>query len=148
MSGHFIAYCKSPVNNNWYCYNDSQVTKCVDPENEINSCGIPYVLFYQKVNLSIPITYDKTPEDVVKNNTNNKKGFVLYFTYEGKEGYIELNGDDLFLNVINKIYMKYEWVPRTGVGFLLQRGDNMAEIDRYQTISQNGLKYGEKIIIA
>jgi len=148
MSGHFIAYCKSPVNNNWYCYNDSQVTKCVDPENEINSCGIPYVLFYQKVNLSIPITYDKTPEDVVKDNTNNKKGFVLYFTYEGKEGYIELNGDDLFQNVINKIYMKYEWVPRTGVGFLLQRGDKMTEIESDKTISQNDLKYGEKIIIA
>jgi len=144
MSGHFIAYCKSPVNNNWYCYNDSQVTKCVDPENEINSCGIPYVLFYQKVN----ITYDKTPEDVVKDNTNNKKGFVLYFTYDGKEGYIELNGDDLFQNVINKIYMKYEWVPRTGVGFLLQRGDKMTEIESDKTISQNDLKYGEKIIIA
>ena len=148
MSGHFIAYCKSPVNNNWYCFNDSQVTKCVNPENEINSCGIPYVLFYQKVNLSIPITYDKTPEDVVKDNTNNKKGFVLYFTYEGKEGYIELNGDDLFQNVINKIYTKYEWVPRTGVEFLLQRNNDMAKIERYQTISQNGLKYGEKIIIA
>jgi len=126
MSRHFIAYCKSPVNNNWYCYNDSQVTKCIDPENEINSCGIPYVLFYQKVNT----------------------GFVLYFTYEGKEGYIELNGDDLFQNVINKIYTKYEWVPRTGVEFLLQRNNDMAKIERYQTISQNGLKYGEKIIIA
>jgi uncharacterized UBP type Zn finger protein len=147
MSGHFIAYCKSPVDYNWYCYNDAQVTKC--EENEINSCGIPYVLFYQKKNTSFPeITPEKIPEDGPKDNTNNRDGFILYFTYEGKEGYIELNEDDLFDNVINKIYIKYDWVPKTGVNFILQRGDNMTEIEKYKTIRENGLKYGEKIIIA
>ena len=151
MSGHFIAYCKSPVDNNWYCYNDAQVTKCVDPENEINSCGIPYVLFYQKKNISFPeTTPEKTPEDGLKDNTNNKNSqSVLYFIYNEKEGYIELNEDDLFDNVINRINIKYNWVPKTGVGFYIQRGDeNMIEIEQYKTIRENGLKYGEKIIIA
>ena len=55
MGGHFIAYCKSPVDKKWYCYNDAQVTECADPENDINSKGIPYVLFYQrKGNLVYP----------------------------------------------------------------------------------------------
>jgi ubiquitin C-terminal hydrolase len=50
MAGHFIAFCKSPVDQNWYCYNDAMVSQCDDPRyqnnNEIE--GIPYVLFYQK----------------------------------------------------------------------------------------------------
>ena len=152
MSGHFIAYCKSPVDNNWYCYNDAQVTKCDNPEKEINSCGIPYVLYYQKLNTSFPKTiFETTPKDGPKDNINtntNNDQFVLYFTYDDKEGYIELNEDDLFDNAINTILKKYDWVPRTGVGFMLQRGDNMTEIEKYKTIRENGLKYGEKIIIA
>ena len=152
MSGHFIAYCKSPVDNNWYCYNDAQVTKCDNPEKEINSCGIPYVLYYQKLNTLFPkTTFETTPKDGPKDNINtntNNNQFVLYFTYDDKEGYIELNEDDYFDNAINKIYAKYDWVPRTGVGFMLQRGDNMTEIEKYKTIRENGLKYGEKIIIA
>ena len=52
MGGHFIAYCKSLVNKNWYFYNDAIVQKCVNPEEEINSRGITYVLFYQKIKIS------------------------------------------------------------------------------------------------
>ena len=48
MGGHFIAYCKSPVDKMWYCYNDAFVNPAKDVENEINSRGIPYVLFYQR----------------------------------------------------------------------------------------------------
>ena len=52
MSGHFIAFCKSPVDGNWYCYNDAQVSKCNDPRSPSNNHieSIPYVLFYQKTN--------------------------------------------------------------------------------------------------
>ena len=49
-SGHFIAYCCSPIDNKWYCYNDSIVTLC-NQENivgQIASKGIPYLLFYRK----------------------------------------------------------------------------------------------------
>ena len=51
MSGHFIAFCKSPEDKNWYCYNDATVTKCEgDPNISTygNVDGIPYVLFYQR----------------------------------------------------------------------------------------------------
>ena len=47
--------------------------------------------------------------------------------------------------------MNYNWVARTGVCFYKQRGEGegeyMFEIEKYKTISENGLKYGEKIII-
>ena len=50
MSGHFIACCKSPVDNNWYCYNDAIVSECKDPINIFvagSTNSVPYVLFYQ-----------------------------------------------------------------------------------------------------
>ena len=37
----------------------------------------------------------------------------------------------------------------TGVCFYIQRGDfDMIEIEKFKTIRENGLKYGELIIIA
>jgi ubiquitin C-terminal hydrolase len=51
MSGHFIAYCRDPLNkNNWIKYNDSIVSD-VEPNNfqkEVIDFGMPYLLFYQK----------------------------------------------------------------------------------------------------
>ena len=50
MSGHFIACAKSPVDNNWYMYNDAIVSVCDNPLNVFGSAttsSIPYVLFYQ-----------------------------------------------------------------------------------------------------
>ena len=45
--GHFLSYCKSPVDKNWYCYDDINVKKSIDPIKEIRV--IPYILFYQKI---------------------------------------------------------------------------------------------------
>ena len=50
MSGHFISCAKSPVDHNWYLYNDAIVSECKDPLNvfgNATSSSIPYVLFYQ-----------------------------------------------------------------------------------------------------
>jgi len=51
MSGHFIAYCRDPLNkNSWIKYNDSIVSE-VEPNNfqkEVIDFGMPYLLFYQK----------------------------------------------------------------------------------------------------
>ena len=52
MAGHFIACAKSPVDNDWYLYNDAQVSKCDDPLNifgESATLSIPYVLFYKLI---------------------------------------------------------------------------------------------------
>ena len=47
MGGHFVAYCRHYMDNNWYKYNDSFVTKCVDKKEYLN--GMPYILFYQAI---------------------------------------------------------------------------------------------------
>ena len=44
-SGHFIAFCKSFVDNNWYKYNDAIVT--LSSFYEVQKTGVPYILFYE-----------------------------------------------------------------------------------------------------
>ena len=48
-SGHFIAYCRSPINNQWYRYTDDLVTKVINFNEEIINYAMPYILFFQKV---------------------------------------------------------------------------------------------------
>ena len=47
-SGHFIAYCKSPIDNKWYNYNDDLVTKVDNFKKQIIDYAMPYILFFQK----------------------------------------------------------------------------------------------------
>ena len=47
-SGHFIAYCKNPIDNYWYQYNDDLVFQVKDFQNEVINYAMPYILFYQK----------------------------------------------------------------------------------------------------
>ena len=47
-NGHFIATCKSPIDNNWYQYNDDLVFKINNFKSQIVEYAMPYILFYQK----------------------------------------------------------------------------------------------------
>ena len=47
-NAHFVASCKSPVDNKWYRYNDAFVNPINDFQKEIINFGTPYILFYQK----------------------------------------------------------------------------------------------------
>ena len=47
IDGHFYTYCKSPVDRKWYWYNDATVKYVSNPIESIR--GIPYLLFYQKM---------------------------------------------------------------------------------------------------
>jgi ubiquitin C-terminal hydrolase len=49
MNGHFIAYCKDPLSNVWYKYNDSFVNEVTNFQKEVIDFAMPYLLFYQKV---------------------------------------------------------------------------------------------------
>ena len=49
-SGHFMARCKSPIDDEWYLYNDSIVQKIGYFNNETFAQGNPYILFYKKIN--------------------------------------------------------------------------------------------------
>ena len=48
QSAHFVASCKSPINNKWYRYNDAMVDPITNIQKEIIEYGTPYILFYQK----------------------------------------------------------------------------------------------------
>ena len=47
MSGHFIAFCKSFVDQKWYKYNDAQVN--ISTFEEARITGVPYILFYSYI---------------------------------------------------------------------------------------------------
>ena len=143
MGGHFIAYCKSPNDYKWYCYNDAQVNECTNVESEINSRGIPYVLYYQRINNKV--SYQKESTEVGPEDNNNKDKFILYVKSGDKEGYIDINGDgEMLCGVIDELKKRYSWIPIDGIALNL----NHNNLNIYQTIKENGLKNGDKIIIA
>jgi len=49
-NAHFVASCKSPIDDKWYRYNDSFVNPITNLQKEVIEFGIPYILFYQKNN--------------------------------------------------------------------------------------------------
>ena len=50
-AGHFTAYCRSPIDNRWYFYNDATVTPVDEREKyRIQEEGLTYMLFYSKMN--------------------------------------------------------------------------------------------------
>ena len=49
MGGHFIAFCRSPIDSSWYRFNDSMVNYEGNFYN-IRDFGVPYILFYEKQN--------------------------------------------------------------------------------------------------
>jgi ubiquitin C-terminal hydrolase len=47
-NAHFIASCKSPIDNKWYRYNDAIVTSINNIQSDVINFGKPYILFYKK----------------------------------------------------------------------------------------------------
>lgn len=43
----FYSYCKSPIDNNWFKFNNDLVSKVVDFKNEVINCNFPHILFYK-----------------------------------------------------------------------------------------------------
>jgi hypothetical protein len=162
MSGHFIAFCKSPVDNHWYCYNDATVSKCNDPrvQNSDGLEGIPYVLFYQKCNSNNEIFEKKNIDYTHENYDNKDKRYLNMFKNEEKKdnNYIGLNfiynDKEFFLSVyreykysfsfINALTKKYDFIPNNILLFI-QTGDEMLNLEDY--LRDNKLKDGDKVIV-
>ena len=47
-SSHFIANCKSPIDNNWYRFDDSNVSQINNIQQDVIEFGTPHILFYKK----------------------------------------------------------------------------------------------------
>ena len=158
MAGHFVAYCRSPIDNQWYFYNDAEVTPCYNPENEMLSNGIPYILFYQRrktqyiqnvINNNINININYNINNNINYNVNNNDGKpkCIYFTYEGKEGFYEYTDDNKMLyEAYNEFCNKYEWAPKSQ-RLMLMKNDNMIDLEDFKGFAENGINDGDKICI-
>ena len=133
MAGHFVAYCKSPVNGQWYFYNDATVTQCSsNVESEMQSKGIPYILFYQRRKTKMEGNYESK---------------CIYFAYEGKEGYYDYTDDNKMLyEVYSEFRNKYDWAPEGG-RLMLTKNDNMPDLDEFKSLKENGINDKDKICI-
>ena len=47
-NAHFVASCKSSINNRWYRFNDAIINPIANVQKEVIGFGTPYILFYQK----------------------------------------------------------------------------------------------------
>ena len=52
-NAHFVASCKSKIDNKWYRYNDAIVSDINNVQKEIIEFGTPYILFYKKNELQL-----------------------------------------------------------------------------------------------
>ena len=144
-SGHFIAYCKSPIDQEWYLYNDSIVSKSDDPSNfsSKSNDNIPYVLFYQfksknqakkSINNSININ----------SSLNERNIITLYFNFANeKEFYLDVKKEMNFEKVVVLLQQNYS-IEIENYDYFNQNG---AKIDFNKTVEENGLKSKDHINI-
>jgi ubiquitin carboxyl-terminal hydrolase 2/21 len=155
MSGHFIAFCRSPEDNRWYIYNDAQVTECYDPRyhNDDMIEGLPYVLFYQKidVNKKNNNSQDNNVDDIYMNDENENyiedpNQITLFFKYDDKEFYLDTNKDNRIRDLIKELNRRYG-IPKDSSLYL--EGDNeLSLLEYYNKISQYPkIKNNSKIVV-
>ena len=155
MSGHFIAFCRSPEDNRWYIYNDAQVTECYDPRyhNDDMIEGLPYVLFYQKidVNKRNNNSQDNNVDDIYMNDENENyiedpNQITLFFKYDDKEFYLDTNKDNRIRDLIKELNKRYG-IPKDSS--LCLEGDNeLILLEYYNKISQYPkIKNNSKIVV-
>ena len=135
MSGHFFAFCKSNIDHNWYLYNDGIVVMCSQNyDYEIKNKGLPYVLFYQNL-------------DSVYNMNNNTE---LYFrTANRNEIYFDVNNDELFSNVIQRLSMKFSNCNFNllNAKYYIETMQGNQLLDYNKTVKQNNLSNYSYIFI-
>ena len=155
MSGHFIAFCRSPEDNRWYIYNDAQVTECYDPRyhNDDMIEGLPYVLFYQKidVNKKNNNSQDNNADDIYmkyenENYIEDPNQITLFFKYDDKEFYLDTNKDNRIRDLIKELNKRYG-IPKDSSLYL--EGDNeLILLEYYNKISQYPkIKNNSKIVV-
>ena len=157
MSGHFIAFCKSPVDGKWYCYNDAIVTQTDEPksQNDGNLNGIPYVLFYQRTDLdklqkphnnnySNNWISNKKNEDINK-KINETKNITLNFNYNEKEYYLEVDEKIKIEDLINNLYKKFR-IPRNCSIFFQNQNDCIG-LEGHNTIYDYNIQDGNTLTI-
>ena len=164
MSGHFIAHCKSPVDGNWYCYNDAIVTPTDVPksQNKGNFDGIPYVLFYQRTDLNTiqksnnnnafsktwPLNNNNNNKDENTNNKTDESDIIyLYFYYNDQEYILEVEDEKMKIkDLINKLRDDNRDIPKN-IGLYFQTEDNFLQLENHKTIKDYDIHNGSKLTL-
>jgi hypothetical protein len=138
MSGHFIAFCKSPEDKIWYCYNDASVTKCEgDPDISKygNVEGIPYVLYYQRYGEN-----NNNNNNVQNGSDNSFKEQMKNYTLENQNNInnnFNNNNEDIKFNNNNVNNNQKNKNNKEEIHLHFSYDDNMCELDipRNKTIA-------------
>ena len=140
IAEHFIAFCKSPVNDKWYCYNDANVSEIDDPRNQSSDIeGIPYVLFYQKCDINKVDKINRANpsyQNQEYNNSNNN--ITLYINYNDKQCLLDVNKNDKIRNIIINLNKKYK-TPKNAILYLL-KDNNFIDLEDNKTIDSYNIK--------
>jgi ubiquitin carboxyl-terminal hydrolase 2/21 len=134
MSGHFIAYCKSPIDNKWYKYNDAIVSESTSDfinSNNDELKAIPYVLFY-KINKQNFMDFLQTnSQNLINENLNNnlKSNIItIYFDItDEKQLYIDIDEDKL-LNDAIKLLIKNSKLPSKQ--YICYKGNRQLDVNK------------------
>ena len=112
-AGHFIATCKSPVDNNWYQYNDDLVFPVTDFNNQLFNYAMPYILFFKKNVLNNNI--QNNIQMVPNNNMQNNMQFIQNNNF--KNNIIMQNNIQMITNnnMQNNIQNNIQMVPNNGM---------------------------------
>ena len=142
MAGHFIAFCKSPVDKKWYCYNDAQVSKCEDPTSQGNGDieGIPYVLFYQKC-------FKNKLNKIKKKDDKDPNKINLYFNYNDKQLFLEIDKGKTIKNLINILIKENNLNKNIKLFQFQQKDNNLIELNPKSSIEEYDIKDGTVLTI-
>ena len=76
---NFVAFCKSPIDNNWYRYNDEEVNLITNFQKEVIEFGIPQVLFFsQKEEIYQNNNQNNQVNNQNNNDDNNLTQFIIF----------------------------------------------------------------------
>ena len=87
MGGHFIAYCRHRITNEWYCYNDAVVSKLDDQINGYKK-GSPYILFYEGQNNCNNFIY---PDNNFNQNFNMNNNTINFQNQNNNNNFNNMN---------------------------------------------------------
>ena len=134
ITGHLVAFCKSPIDKKWYYYNVTEVSEIDDPRH----CQvIPYVLFYQKYILNDSFNNNYYKEKYSQNI------IILNFQYNNKEVFLEVKQNTKIKDLIKKLNIKYNFSKNILLYF--QIGDNFDILDKNKTVNDYNLKNETKL---
>ena len=150
MSGHFIAYCRHRIDNQWYCYNDATVT-LVSDQKKGYIVGTPYILFYEFTDGKKNALYEKNINiDSVKmrnEKMNKTNGINSLLSNTNNNNNIIINNFPNFqnnmmntpFNNINNIPLNGSWqqMNMNNIFFNMNQGNNMANFNMNNNLSNS-----------